>query len=291
MTQSEPRPTFAVIVPHYNDTRRLARCLAALTPQVGPDTEVVVVDNASTEDLTPVAGAHPTVRFVVEPQKGAANARNRGVDETGAPAFAFLDADCVPRADWLAAARAAVAEGTVAGGRIDVFDETPPPRSGPEAFEQVFAFRQRDYIARKGFSVTANLVTTRAVFEATGPFVHGLSEDMDWCRRAVIRGARLVYDDGLVVGHPSRKDWAAITKKWRRLTEEMYVLNGREGLARVKWALRGLAMGPSAIFHAPRMLRHPGLDPGDRGRGLATLFALRLVRGVWMLRQALTGRP
>lgn len=291
MTPAGPRPDFAVIVPHYNDTRRLARCLAALMPQVGPETEMVVVDNASSEDLAPLARAHPAIRFVTEPRKGAANARNRGVAETTAPAFAFLDADCVPREDWLAAARAAVAEGTVTGGRVEVFDETPPPRSGAEAFEQVFAFRQRDYVARKGFSVTANLVTTRAVFEAAGPLVHGLSEDMDWCRRAVARGARLVYDEGLVVGHPSRQDWGAITRKWRRLTEEMYVLNGRGGLARAKWALRGLAMGPSAIVHAPRMLRHPGLGPGERSRGLATLFALRMLRGVWMLRQALTGRP
>lgn len=291
MTPPEPRPDFAVIVPHYNDTRRLARCLAALMPQVGPGTEVVVADNASSEDLAPLVRAYPAVRFVTEPRKGAAHARNRGVAETTAPAFAFLDADCVPRADWLAAARAAATEGTVTGGRIEVFGETPPPRSGAEAFEQVFAFRQHDYIARKGFSVTANLVTTRAVFEATGPLAHGLSEDMDWCRRAVARGARLVYDEGLVVGHPSRQDWAAITKKWRRLTEEMYVLNGRGGLARAKWALRGLAMGPSAIVHAPQMLRHPGLGPGERGRGLATLFALRTLRGAWMLRQALTGRP
>lgn len=291
MTPPEILPDFAVIVPHYNDTRRLARCLDALMPQVGSDTEVVVADNASTEDLAPIIRAHPTARFVTEPQQGAANARNRGVTETTAPAFAFLDADCVPRADWLVAARTAVTKGTVTGGRVEVFDETPPPRSGAEAFEQVFAFHQRDYIIRKGFSVTANLVTTRAVFEATGPLINGVSEDVDWCRRAVARGAHLVYNDGLVVGHPSRQDWAAITKKWRRLTKEMYALNGHKGTARAKWALRGLAMGPSALIHAPRMLRHPGLGLGERSRGMATLFALRLQRGAWMLRQALTDQP
>ncbi|MEP4525599.1 MAG: hypothetical protein ABJ005_16440, partial [Alloalcanivorax venustensis] len=125
----------------------------------------------------------------------------------------------------------------------------------------------------------------------TGPLIDGVSEDVDWSRRAVAGGAHLVYNDGLVVGHPSRQDWAAITKKWRRLTAEMYALNGHKGSARVKWALRGLAMGPSALIHAPRMLRHPGLAPGERRRGMATLFALRLQRGAWMLRQALTDQP
>ena len=120
MTAAALRPDFAVIVPHYNDTGRLMRCLAALIPQAGPETEVVVVDNASTENLAPTTRAHPEVRFVIEPQKGAANARNRGVAETTAPAFAFLDADCVPREDWLAAARAAVTENTVVGAHRDL---------------------------------------------------------------------------------------------------------------------------------------------------------------------------
>ena len=121
--------------------------------------------------------------------------------------------------------------------------------------------------------------------------MNGVSEDVDWCRRAVAGGARLVYEDGLVVGHPSRGDWGALTKKWRRLTGEMYALNGRGRRARARWALRGLAMGPSAIVHAHLMLRHPGFSLGERSRGVATLFALRLLRGAWMLRQALTDRP
>lgn len=277
----------AVIVPHYEDVARLARCLEALAPQVGPGVEAVVVDNGSAADLGPVRRAHPGIPIVTEPAKGAAAARNRGVAETTAPAIAFLDADCVPGPGWVERARAAARPGIVTGGRIDIFDETPPPRSGAEAFEHVFAFRQRDYIERKGFSVTANLVTTRDVFEATGPLVPGLSEDMDWCFRARARGFLLVYDDNLAVSHPSRSDHAALVRKWRRLTDEMFMLNGRGPAARARWALRGLAMGPSALLHAPQVLRHPDLDRLEKRRAAATLLRLRLLRSGWMLRQAL----
>lgn len=280
----------AVIVPHYEDVARLARCLEALAPQLGPGVEAIVVDNGSAADLDPVRRAHPAIAIVTEPAKGAAAARNRGVAETTAPAIAFLDADCVPAPDWVSRARAAARPGTLTGGRIDIFDETPPPRSGAEAFERVFAFRQRDYIERKGFSVTANLVTMRAVFEATGPLVPGLSEDMDWCFRARAKGFRLIYDDGLAVSHPSRSDHAALLRKWRRLTDEMFALNGRGPAARLRWMLRGLAMGPSALVHAPRVLRHPDLDRPEKRRAVATLLRLRLARAGWMLRQALAGR-
>lgn len=280
-------PDLAVIVPHYNDTIRLRRCLDALAAQDLTGVEVVVVDNGSTEPLAPIAAAHPFARFVHEPEKGAGPARNRGVVETRAPVIAFLDADCLPASDWIARARAtgARSDGDLFGGRVDVFDETPPPRSGAEAFEAVFAFDWQGYIEKKGFSVTANLVTRREVFLDTGPLRNGLSEDLEWCRRATSKGWRLKSAPDLRVSHPSRSDWAALRKKWNRTTKETYELEGAD--ARARWILKALAMPASALAHLPRVVTSPELaGPGERFRATATLFRLRLQRMVWMLRQA-----
>lgn len=128
-----PEPQLAVIIPHYNDPVRLGRCLAALAPQLAahPQVEAVVADNASPCDLAPLQAAHPEVRFVTEPTKGAAAARNRGVAETRAPLIAFLDSDCVPSDDWLATALRLAGTAGLTGGRVDTFDETPAPRSAP----------------------------------------------------------------------------------------------------------------------------------------------------------------
>lgn len=282
----------AVIIPHYNDVTRLARCLTALVPQAGPETEVVVVDNGSAESLDAVRAAFPALRLVTETAKGAAHARNRGVAETTAPLLVFLDCDCVPAPGWLAAARTALdrSGAGLVGGRVEVFDETPGPRTGAQAFEAVFAFDNRAYVERQGFSVTANLVTRRDVALATGPFVHGLSEDLDWCRRAAAKGYRLAYDDSLRVAHPSRGDWAALARKWRRVTEELFGVNGRSPGRRLLWAGKALMMPVSILAHGPRVLRHPTLrGPGERARALATLARLRLARMAWMLAQAARG--
>jgi GT2 family glycosyltransferase len=283
--------THVVIIPHFNDSARLTRCLAALTEGDRTDTEILVVDNASTEPLAAVAARFPDVRFVTEPSAGAANARNRGVTESSAPNIFFLDADCVPAPGWLAAAKAVVGRADLVGGAIDVFDETPPPRSGAEAFETVFAFNYKDYIERKGFSVTANLLTTRRVFEAVGPFVHGLSEDAEWCFRARDKGFRLVLEEGLRVGHPTRSDWPALKKKWRRITREMFGLHmaGHPGLAgRALWLARALVVAASGPAHLPKVIAHPRLDgAGERWHGALTLVRLRLLRAGWMIAQAL----
>lgn len=278
----------AIIIPHHNDINRLGRCLAALMPQVGPGTEVVVVENGSDEDPAPLCATHVGLRLVREPQKGAAHARNRGVAETSAPYILFLDCDCLPAPDWLASASTAQQHGDLVGGRIDVFDETPPPRTGAQAFEAVFAFDNRTYVEKKRFSASANLATRRDVFETTGPFVHGLSEDFDWCRRAVAKGYHLAYDDTLRVSHPSREDWAALVRKWRRLTKESFNVNGRGSWQRMVWGARALLMPFSVLVHAPRVLLHPALrDGGERWRALKMLGRLRLARMAWMLAQVM----
>jgi GT2 family glycosyltransferase len=286
-----PVPHAAIVIPHYNDTRRLRLCLEALAPQVAAHpVELVVVDNGSTEDIAPVRAAFPWARFLTEPEKGAAAARNTGVAATTAPRLFFTDADCIPAPDWVAVALAQPDGDAMVGGRVDLFDETPPPRSGAEAFETVFGFPQRSYISRQRYSVTANLLTTRAVFAAAGPFRAGVSEDWDWCNRAWDRGYPIRYEDSLCVRHPARSDWDALRRKWRRTTSEMFQVNGTRPAQRLRWALRAGIVLASGVPHQVRVLRHPALTPLEKWRGGLTLLRLRALRAGWMLRQAVTGR-
>lgn len=277
----------AIIVPHYNDVVRLGRCLAAVLPQIGAGVDLVVVDNGSTDSLDPVRAAFPALRIVTEQRKGAACARNRGVAETTAARLFFLDCDCVPAPDWLATALQLADQSDLVGGAVRVFDETPPPRNGAQAFEAVFAFDNHAYVTRKGFSVTANLLTRRDVFTDVGDFIPGVSEDLDWCHRARAKRYRLIYAPDLVVAHPSRGDWAALRHKWRRLTQEAFGVNGSGMRARLGWAVKALLMPGSILVHAPRVLRSDRLaDGAERRAALATLIRLRLRRSFWMVQQA-----
>jgi len=281
-------PEIAIIIPHYNDVVRLERCLSALMENDLSGCEILVVDNGSPQPLTEVEARFPDIRFVTEPEKGAAAARNRGVLETSAPCLMFIDADCLPASDWVATGRRVAGNADLIGGRVEVFDETPPPRSGAEAFEAIFAFDFRQYIEVQGFSGTGNLITRRDVFADVGPFRGGVSEDTDWSFRATAKGYRLIYEDGLRVGHPSRQDWLALRDKWKRLTKEQFGLKVNSPKTRLFWVIKALAMPASILVHLLRVLRSPKLtDSGDRLSAAGTLIRLRLLRMVWMLRQAM----
>lgn len=290
---TETAPDISVIIPHFNDVERLELCLTELMKNDIARAEFLVVDNNSSNPPDRLHTAFPVVRFLSEVEKGAGPARNRGVMESRAPVLAFIDADCVPAHDWLTVARRVAPNADLIGGRVDVFEETPPPRSGAEAFEKVFAFDFKTYIEIKGFSGSGNLVTTRAVFEDVGPFRTVVSEDSDWSYRATAKGYRLIYEDALKVSHPSRADWPALRQKWRRLMQESFALEltARPELqARFRWGLKALAMPVSALVHLPKVLFSPKLDTlGERLRGALTLIRLRCLRMVWMLRQAFGG--
>lgn len=277
---------YAVIIPHFNDVERLSKCLGALTRHIDPEVGIYVVDNGSSVPLEGIKQRYPQVRFLTEGRPGAANARNTGVASTREKYLLFIDADCIPDAAWIVNAKRCAKANAITGGRITVFDETSPPRTGSQAFEAVFAFNNERYVREMNFSVTANMVTNREVFERVGPMRHGFSEDLDWCHRAVAAGYAISYDANLLVSHPSRGDWQALRKKWLRLTKEAFEVNGQSQNDRIRWGLKALAMPLSILVHARAIYKSDALVQGEQIRALSTLARLRLTRMSWMLRQA-----
>jgi GT2 family glycosyltransferase len=276
---SELRVT--VVVPHYNDLPALGRCLDALQAQTLPADafEIVVADNASPQGEAAVAAVIAgRARLLTVPERGAGPARNAGVGAARTTVLAFTDSDCVPEPGWLVAGLKALDQYDVVGGRMKVLVDTARPKTGAEAFEQVFAFRNEQYIADKGFSVSANLFCSRGTFDTVGGFGVGLSEDVDWCRRATALGYTLGFSTDAVVGHPARANWRELMVKWRRINYEGYHLAMKEG-RRLHWIVSTYLLPASVIAHAPRVLTSPSLHGGrERGAALVTLTFLRLWR-------------
>ncbi len=291
MTRPDPATCdCVVIIPHYNDVARLLRCLDALMPQVDERVDVVVADNSSPVSLDEVTAKYPTVRIVTEPEKGAGLARNRGVMESTAPVILFIDSDCVPCDDWLAVGRRIARTDTLIGGPVGIFHETPPPKSGAEAFEEIFAFKMKKYLEDDNFLGSGNLVFHRDVFDRAGGFRAGISEDTEWSQRVASHGITLAFDDDFIASHPSRQDWDALRRKWRRIETENYGWRGDSAKTRVKRAVKALGMPVSIFAHAPQIFSAKGLTGGEKRAALGTLARIRLARMGWLLKQAATGR-
>ena len=88
-------PPVAAIVTCHNYGRFLGEAIESVLAQSHAPSEVVVVDDGSTDDTAQVAARYAArgVRYVHRPRGGAGAARNAGLRSTSAPLIAFLDAD------------------------------------------------------------------------------------------------------------------------------------------------------------------------------------------------------
>lgn len=94
--------TVSVVVPVKDDASHLRRCLRALAVQTRPVDEIIVVDNASSDDSAAVARA-AGARVVRCERPGIPAAASYGYDRAGGELILRLDADCRPSPSWVAA--------------------------------------------------------------------------------------------------------------------------------------------------------------------------------------------
>ena len=90
-------PVISVVVAFFNNAGDLADCLDSIAAQTFADTEVIMVDDASTDNSAEIArakaAADPRFTLVQAEHGGPGGARNRGVERARGRFLAFVDGD------------------------------------------------------------------------------------------------------------------------------------------------------------------------------------------------------
>jgi glycosyltransferase involved in cell wall biosynthesis len=294
------RPRLSVIIPVHNGAVPLRACLAALQGQSLPcgDFEILVVDNGSTDDLAATRRLFPGVRWLEESAVGSYSARNAGLRQAAGEHFAFTDSDCLPDPGWLEHGLAALAGGnaTIVGGEVPWVDPAGRRLNAYEILETLmFGLADiRQLIAERGFAITANLFTSRAVFDRVGEFDATLKSagDREWVLRAVARGEILRYAGDAIVRHPRRSTREAFFRKQRRLVggRMMLLRRGRPTLGAILGDLRQVSLLD------PRIHRVAWGDPRAKGAGrrihfVGVVYLVSLFTTGEKLRLLLGGKP
>jgi glycosyltransferase involved in cell wall biosynthesis len=214
----------SVIIPVRNNVVGLEVCLKALERQTYPadEFEIIVIDNASTDDLSRLQPVFPQVRWIRDEGSGSFAARNAGLLLAQGDIVAFTDSDCIPEPDWLAEGVAALDAGlgTIIGGNVDLLDPVGREMNVYEWMEVIGSGLpdSRRLVEERGFTTTGNMLTYRKNFIRCGPFDTVLKSggDREWVTRAVKLGEKLVYVDSFRVRHPRRSTFKDLILKYRR---------------------------------------------------------------------------
>ena len=121
----------SIIIPTCNRALSLQRTLESVLPQAGrhDDVEVLVIDNASSDETARVVARSDSVRYLFEKEPGLHNGRHKGLRESRGDLLCFLDDDVVVLPGWLDGVLDVFRDEKVvlAGGRIVPRFESDPP--------------------------------------------------------------------------------------------------------------------------------------------------------------------
>lgn len=241
------KPLVSIIIPVYNKLEYTKQCLNALleTIEVGK-TEIIIVDNASTDDtpkwLHDFSKKWPHIKVLRQKENlGFAKACNIGAKIARGKYLLFLNNDTVPLRDWLDELLQAIESDNrigIVGSKLLFPDNTiqhagvaianTPNRISPF---HIFYKKPSNYspanIKRYLQVVTgACMLVKKDLFQELGgfdeTFINGY-EDVDFCLRAVEKGYKVLYNPKSVLYHyesvtPGRFDHVSHNEK--RLREK-----------------------------------------------------------------------
>lgn len=281
-------PSLTVAICTKDRTNNVARLLRSLLPlqQSEPfQFEILVVDNAPSDDRTKdLVTALPTVRYIREPKAGLNFARNRALQDAAGELIAFLDDDVIVDHQWLTGLKEAWFENPDAGAFTGLVLPYELETAAQILFEQRGGFRRGFEKIRYGqtlphnpsypcgagiFGAGCNMAFQRHLLLELGGFDEALDTgkplpgggDLDIFYRIIRAGYPLIYEPQYLIYHQHRRELSQLQHQYWTW-----------GLGLMAFVIKSFQVDPSQRFK------------------LLQLIAWWLKNQLWQLQQSLTGQ-
>lgn len=277
-------PLISAIICTHNREQYLGAAIDSLLAQTFDAYEILIVDNASTDQTAEVAKARqndPRVRYLYEPTLGLSVARNTGAREAKGEILAYLDDDAEASPGWLQALYEVYQDNArvaIAGGKVTLIwppAVQPPSWLSTELSSGLGAYDlgpERVYIQRPQLTPRGLNYSIRKPFlEEVGGFDASLgrvgknllsNEELYMTQLALRRGWQVVYEPTALAAHnvsPARlKPTWFLSRSWWQGISEHYgeQISGRAGVGQFRRGGERLVRG---LYKSVKYIRDPAL--------------------------------
>ena len=226
-------PLVSILIPCYNAAHWLSETLESALAQTWPRCEIILVDDGSTDDSTPLARRFESrgVRVLMQANAGAAAARNTALRAASGQFIQYLDADDLLAPDKIERqlARAATEPAGVAlTGRWGRFTANPALATFADANPLFADASPRDYFLRYArhdcMMHPAAWLLPRALAETAGPWDDRLSlnDDGEYFSRVVSAAPHIAFCADAVSHYRSALPTSLSAQRSRRHLESAH---------------------------------------------------------------------
>lgn len=214
----------SIIIPAYNEEKLIGRCLQSiLAAEIPFEHEIIVINNASTDNTKKIAQKFKGVKVIDEPKKGLTKAKQAGYENAKGGILVFFDADTIVPKSWFKTA-------------VSIYekDKRIVGISGPYIYEDIKWFEKLIYYDlfsllfevlnfQKGYLLGGNFSVKKEIIKKIGGFdtnINFYGEDTNLTRRIAEYG-KIKFTRKLAITSSARR----LKGEGRIKTVIVYVLN------------------------------------------------------------------
>jgi len=217
---------FTVIIPTYNSANTLYYTLSSLFSSRFPQSkfEVIIVDYHSIDDTLSIARKFPVKIYSIT-KKGAAAARNLGIQKSRGSIICFTDSDCMVPEDWLSKIlnffnNHPFVDG-VGGPLFPYYYQNSIQKFAAEVFVEGKVFYNKTIevkpgIFTSGYLMTSNCAYRKDVFNSVNFDESFLTayEDVELCWNLAEKGNHLIFNPDIKMFHIFPWTLKGLFKQW-----------------------------------------------------------------------------
>lgn len=201
-------PSVSLVIPAYNEASAIEACLDSALRQTVSFTQIIVVDNNSSDNTVELVKKYPEVTLITEEQQGVTYSRDTGFNAVTADIIGRIDADCLLTENWVEQVQKTFSDPSIAAATGSVYGHDMPIKSTGQIVDAAIRNITDKLSVKSKFLYGSNMAIRRTAWESVRNEVchnNAFHEDLDLAIHLTQQEQTIYFDRKMIAGISLRR--------------------------------------------------------------------------------------